>query len=76
VTVPNEAAGATVAYSVEVNACRATLTGRVGTTTSGKATVVLRINPTRATRRVKVNAEVIDPVGNRSSTSRTVTLPR
>lgn len=75
-TVPNEAAGATLAYSVEVTAGNATLNGRVGTTTSGKATLALRIKPARATRRVKVSAEVTDPVGNKSSSTRTVTLPR
>lgn len=75
-TVPNEAAGATLAYSVEVAAGGATLGERVGTTTSGKATLALRIKPARRTRRVKVSVDVSDPVGNKSSSARTVTLPR
>jgi hypothetical protein len=74
--VPNEAAGASLAYGVEVTAGRTSLAGRLGTTTRGKATVALRIKPRRTTRRVKVSVEVTDPVGNRSNTARTVTLPR
>jgi hypothetical protein len=74
--VPNEAAGASLAYSVEVTAGRATLGGRVGTTTTGKATIALRIKPARTARRVKVHADVTDPVGNKGGTTRTVTLPR
>jgi hypothetical protein len=74
--VPNEVAGASLGYAVEVTAGSASLASRLGTTTSGKATVALRIKPGRATRHVKVSADVTDPVGNKSSTRRTVTLPR
>ena len=74
--VPNEAAGASLAYAVEVTAGRASLADRSGTTTSAKATVALRIKPERTTRRVRVSARVTDPVGNASSVTRMVTLPR
>jgi hypothetical protein len=76
ITVPNEAPGATLAYTVDVSAGRASLAARVGTTTSGKATITLRIKPGRATRRVKVRADVTDPVGNKSAATQTVSLPR
>jgi hypothetical protein len=75
-TVPNEAAGASLGYAVEVTAGRTSLASRVGTTTSGKVTVALRIKPGRTTRRVKISADVTDPVGNKGSTTRTITLPR
>jgi hypothetical protein len=74
--VPNEAAGASLTYAVEAASGSASLAHRLGTTTSGRATVVLRIKPRRTVRRVKVSADVTDPVGNKSSTTRTVTLPR
>ena len=76
VTVPNEAPGARLAYAVEVTAGSASLAGRVGTTTTGKATMALRIKPGRTTRRIRVRVDVTDPVGNKGSTARTVTLPR
>ena len=36
----------------------------------------LRIKPGRTTRLVRVRADGTDPVGNKGSTTRTVTLPR
>jgi hypothetical protein len=75
-SVPNEATGATLTYGAQVKAGAASLARKVGTTTSGKATIVLRIRPGTSTRRVRLRVEVTDAVGNKSSTTRTVPLPR
>ena len=74
--VANEAPEAKLPYTLYVLAAGVRLASRDGATTNGRAGVTLRIRPGRSTRRVKVSVEVTDPVGNTSSTTKTVTLPR
>ncbi len=75
-TVPNEAPEAKLPYTLDVMAAGVALTSKAGTTSNGRATVTLRIRPRQATRSVRVVIDVTDPVGNKSSTTRTVRLPR
>jgi hypothetical protein len=74
--VPNEAPEARLPYRLDVMAGGYLLASKVGASTNGRAATTLRIRPGRSTRRVRLNVEVTDPVGNKSSTTRTITLPR
>jgi len=74
--VPNEAREARLPYTFEALASKTSLAFEVGATTYGRAAFTVRIRPGRSTRRVKLGVEVTDPVGNKSGTTRTVTLPR
>ncbi len=65
---------APVSYTVDVQAGRAALAFKQGSTASGQATVTLRIRPPRAARSASVLLTTKDALGNETSTSRTVTL--
>jgi hypothetical protein len=68
--------GSAVRYEVIVKAGFLVLDLRTGQTTSGMAATVLRILPLKRTRTVRVEIKATDAVGNESTLSRSLRLPR
>jgi hypothetical protein len=66
--------GAPVSYTVDVQAGRAVLGFKQGSTSSGQATVTLRIRPPRAVRSARILLTARDALGNETSASRSVRL--
>ena len=73
--IRNEEAGARVAYSLTATSGRVFLASREGGTTTGRATLTLRIRPPRSARAVKLVVNAFDPVANESTTTRSIKLP-
>jgi len=71
----NEAAGAKTTYVLEVFAGRASLTLRLGSTTTGHATLNLRLHPPKTARRLRLQVRATDVVGNESTAARMIALP-
>lgn len=66
--------GMPLAYTVDVRAGRALLALKRGSTSSGQATVTLRIEPPRAARSARILLTVRDALGNEATSSRAVRL--
>jgi len=73
--VRNEEAAARVAYSLSVKSGAVFVASRQGVTTGGRATLSLRISPPRTARAVRLIVTASDPVGNESTTTRSIRLP-
>jgi hypothetical protein len=73
--VRNEEAAARVAYSLSVKSGAVSVASRQGVTTGGRATLSLRISPPRTARAVRLIVTASDPVGNESTTTRSIRLP-
>lgn len=63
-----------VTYTVDVRSGRTELAYRQSSTTSGRATIALRIAPSRGVRSARIVLTLWDAVGNETRTSRAVTL--
>jgi hypothetical protein len=73
-SMSGELPGANIAYTVEVKAGRSSLATKQGATTSGGATVKLRIRPLRRARSIQIVVTSSDPVGNESTVTRSLRL--
>ena len=73
-SLTDNVAGAAISYSVALHAAGRFVGSRAGTTSSGHATVGLRIRPPRRARRVQVVVTATDAVGNAGTLTRSLRL--
>ena len=76
VSIRDNVEGNEVAYSVTATSGGATPANTVGSTASGRVSMTLRVHPRSTARTVALRIRTTDPVGNESSLSRSVKLPR
>jgi len=76
VKAPDDVAGNSVAYTVDVRAGRSYLAYRKGTISTGTAVVKLRVRAPRAAQNLQVIVTATDPVGNEATATRSVRLKR